>query len=204
MGVFGSQVCLLLCNARKRADDPQVMSFMAEICAVTIKTHKSSSVRPSSSSCSPSNIPSQSSLLRYHALIALYKSLTTAKRAVTDASGKDILKQMKSALTDKAFPVQRAATQVSSYLMIRICILICLGPHCDVFHQRRHTPDAKRPRFDHHPKREKSGQCRPSHTPCACTARRTSPCSYPNRTCYPGTGAHAKGEERRERRGTRR
>ncbi|KAF8184200.1 armadillo-type protein [Pholiota molesta] len=80
MGVFGSQV----------------MSFMAEICAVTIKTHKSSS----------------SSLLRYHALIALYKSLTTAKRAVPDASAKDILKQMKSALTDKAFPVQRAATQV--------------------------------------------------------------------------------------------
>ncbi|KAF9474335.1 clathrin-coated vesicle protein [Pholiota conissans] len=74
----------------------QVMSLMAEICTITIKTHRSSN----------------SPLLRYHALIALYKSLTTAKRAATDALSKDILKQMKSALTDKAFPVQRAATQV--------------------------------------------------------------------------------------------
>ncbi|KAF8966949.1 clathrin-coated vesicle protein [Flammula alnicola] len=80
MGVFGSQV----------------MSFMAEICTVTIKTHRHST----------------SSLLRYHALMALYKALTTAKRAVTDASAKDILKQMKSALTDKSLPVQRAASQV--------------------------------------------------------------------------------------------
>jgi len=80
-----------------------VMSFMAEICVVTIKTYKSST----------------SSLLRYHALIALYKSLTTAKRAVTDATCKDILKQMRSALTDKSLPIQRAASQV--------CLVICLG-----------------------------------------------------------------------------
>ncbi|KIM48466.1 hypothetical protein M413DRAFT_63181, partial [Hebeloma cylindrosporum] len=73
-----------------------VMSFMAEICVVTIKTYRSSN----------------SSLLRYHALIALYKSLTTAKRAVTDATCKDILKQMRTALTDKSLPVQRAASQV--------------------------------------------------------------------------------------------
>ena len=51
-------------------------------------------------------------MLRYQALIALYKALTTAKRAVPDASNKDILKQMKSALTDKTLPVQRAAAQV--------------------------------------------------------------------------------------------
>lgn len=44
--------------------------------------------------------------------MALYKALTTAKRAVPDALSKDILKQMKSALTDKMLPVQRAATQV--------------------------------------------------------------------------------------------
>ncbi|KDR82328.1 hypothetical protein GALMADRAFT_237575 [Galerina marginata CBS 339.88] len=72
-----------------------VMSFMAEITTVTLKTHKSST-----------------SSIRYHALITLYKSLTTARRAVTDATCKDILKQMKSGLTDKSLAIQRAASQV--------------------------------------------------------------------------------------------
>ena len=44
--------------------------------------------------------------------MALQKSLLTAKRAVTDALAKDILKQMKYALTDKSLPVQRAASEV--------------------------------------------------------------------------------------------
>ncbi|RDB24443.1 HEAT repeat-containing protein 5B [Hypsizygus marmoreus] len=74
----------------------QFMSFMAEIYTVTLKTVKSS----------------QAPLLRYHALVALRKSLTTAKRAVTDAATKDILKQMRNALTDKCLPVQRAAASV--------------------------------------------------------------------------------------------
>ncbi|PPQ91330.1 hypothetical protein CVT25_003770 [Psilocybe cyanescens] len=74
----------------------QVMSFMAEISTVTIKTYKSST----------------SPLLRYHALIALSKSLTTAKRAVTDATCRDIVKQAKSGLTDKSLAVQRAACQI--------------------------------------------------------------------------------------------
>ncbi|PPQ99633.1 hypothetical protein CVT24_005211, partial [Panaeolus cyanescens] len=73
-----------------------VMSFMAEICVVTIKTYRSSN----------------SPLLRYHSLIALQKALSTAKRAVSEPTTKDILKQMRSALTDKSLPVQRAATQV--------------------------------------------------------------------------------------------
>ncbi|KAF8074912.1 clathrin-coated vesicle protein, partial [Lyophyllum atratum] len=74
----------------------QFMSFMAEICTTVLKTIRSS----------------QSSLLRYHALMALRKSLTTAKRAVTDAASKDILKQMRNGLTDKSLPVQRAAASV--------------------------------------------------------------------------------------------
>ncbi|GLB35175.1 putative clathrin-coated vesicle protein [Lyophyllum shimeji] len=74
----------------------QFMSFMAEISATVLKTVRNS----------------QSSLLRYHALLALRKSLTTAKRAVTDAASKDIMKQMRNALSDKSLPVQRAAASV--------------------------------------------------------------------------------------------
>ncbi|KAJ7168806.1 clathrin-coated vesicle protein [Mycena filopes] len=74
----------------------QFMSFMAEITTVSVKTAKSSSTP----------------LLRYHALVALQKSLTTASRAVTEASFKDVLKQMRTALTDKCLPVQRGAADV--------------------------------------------------------------------------------------------
>ncbi|KIK61652.1 hypothetical protein GYMLUDRAFT_73165 [Collybiopsis luxurians FD-317 M1] len=74
----------------------QYMSFMAEITAVALKTSKSSN----------------SPLLRYHALVALKKSLDAAKRAVTESAFKDILKQMKSFLTDKCLPVERAAADV--------------------------------------------------------------------------------------------
>ncbi|KAG5643615.1 hypothetical protein DXG03_000582 [Asterophora parasitica] len=74
----------------------QVMSFMAEICTITLRTSKSS----------------QSPLLRYHALVALRKSLTTAKRAVTDAALRDVLKQMRNGLGDKSLPVQREAASV--------------------------------------------------------------------------------------------
>ncbi|EAU90073.2 clathrin-coated vesicle protein [Coprinopsis cinerea okayama7 len=73
-----------------------LMSFMAEIALVSLKTAKSSS----------------SPLLRYQALIAFQKALTTAKRAVQESTLKDALKQMRYALTDKSLPVQRAACQV--------------------------------------------------------------------------------------------
>ncbi|KAJ6577043.1 clathrin-coated vesicle protein [Mycena vulgaris] len=74
----------------------QFMSFMAEITTVAVKTAKSSN----------------SPLLRYHALVALQKSLTTASRAVPEASFKDVVKQMRAALTDKCLPVQRGAADV--------------------------------------------------------------------------------------------
>lgn len=74
----------------------QVMSFMAEIAAVTVKTYRNSN----------------SPLLRYQALIALHKSLSTAKRAVSEATIKDILKQMRNGLTDKSLAVQRGVAQV--------------------------------------------------------------------------------------------
>ncbi|KAJ7604033.1 clathrin-coated vesicle protein [Roridomyces roridus] len=77
-------------------DVMKFMSFMMEITTVAVKTVKSSN----------------SPLLRYHALSALQKSLTTASRAVTDAAFKDVVKQMRSALTDKSLPVQRGAAEV--------------------------------------------------------------------------------------------
>ncbi|KAK7064864.1 clathrin-coated vesicle protein [Favolaschia claudopus] len=74
----------------------QFMSFMAEITTTSARTVKSSSTP----------------LLRYHALVALQKSLTTAARAVTEASFKDVVKQMRAALTDKCLAVQRGAADV--------------------------------------------------------------------------------------------
>ncbi|KAF8916460.1 clathrin-coated vesicle protein [Mucidula mucida] len=74
----------------------QFMSFMAEIATITLRTAKSS------------NLP----LLRYHAICALRKTLTTAKKAVPDGTVKDIIKQMRYSLTDKCLPVQRAAAEV--------------------------------------------------------------------------------------------
>lgn len=88
------------------------MSFMAEIAVVTIKTHRSSTVSRPVSRISPLINYLQSPLLRYHALIALQKALSTGKRAVSEATTKDIIKQMRSALTDKSLAVQRAAAQV--------------------------------------------------------------------------------------------
>ncbi|EPQ55802.1 ARM repeat-containing protein [Gloeophyllum trabeum ATCC 11539] len=74
----------------------QVMSFMAEIGTVTVKIYRSSN----------------SISLRYHALRALRKSLVSARRAVTDNATRDILKQMRHGLGDKALPIQRAAAEV--------------------------------------------------------------------------------------------
>ncbi|KAH8115151.1 clathrin-coated vesicle protein [Phellopilus nigrolimitatus] len=74
-----------------------VMSFMAEIVTVSLKTLRSSS---------------NSVLLRFSALVALRKALLTAGKAVTDSVMKDILKQTKNALSDKSLPVQRAAADL--------------------------------------------------------------------------------------------
>lgn len=72
----------------------------------------------------------QSVLLRYHALVALRKSIATAGRAITDSAMKDVLKQAKSALSDKALPVQRAAADVSlkfsAYSIIYLIIYLAL------------------------------------------------------------------------------
>ncbi|TFY57214.1 hypothetical protein EVG20_g8633 [Dentipellis fragilis] len=74
----------------------QVMSFMAEIATATVKLHRSSN----------------SIVVRYHAIVALRKSICNARRALTDAVAKDVIKQMKSALNDRSLPIRRAASEV--------------------------------------------------------------------------------------------
>jgi hypothetical protein len=51
--------------------------------------------------------------VRYHAVVALEKAISTAKRALTDSLLRDVIKQMRSALSDKSLPIIRAATSVS-------------------------------------------------------------------------------------------
>lgn len=53
-------------------------------------------------------------------MVALNKSLTTAARAATDGTTKDILKQAKSALNDKSMALQRAAADVRAPFIIII------------------------------------------------------------------------------------
>ncbi|KAF5360716.1 hypothetical protein D9756_004477 [Leucocoprinus leucothites] len=95
----GSKLAALSCVGGVMAVfGANVMSFMVEIATVTLKTAKASS----------------STLLRYQALVALEKSISTAKRAITDATMKGILKQCRNCLADKVLPVQHAAANPSS------------------------------------------------------------------------------------------
>ncbi|KAI5983848.1 armadillo-type protein [Pisolithus albus] len=74
----------------------QFMSFMVEIATISLKIFRSSS----------------SPQMRFHALTMLRKSLENAKKALTDTLTKDIIKNMKHGISDKALPVQRAAARV--------------------------------------------------------------------------------------------
>ncbi|KAG8829263.1 hypothetical protein FRC20_008693, partial [Serendipita sp. 405] len=75
----------------------QVMSFMVELSILAIKVYRSTSGNP---------------LLRYHALLALSRAISSTGRALTDQAVKDVHKNMRSALLDKALSVQRAAASV--------------------------------------------------------------------------------------------
>ncbi|KAI6043108.1 armadillo-type protein [Pisolithus marmoratus] len=57
-------------------------------------------------------VDSTSPQMRFHALTMLQKSLETSKKALTDSLTKDVIKNMKSGIGDKALPVQRAASRV--------------------------------------------------------------------------------------------
>lgn len=74
----------------------QMMSFMAEICTLSVKALKNSNF---------------SVILRTHAILAFSKSLVSAGRALPDALVKDLLKHLRSGLQDKALPIQRACAE---------------------------------------------------------------------------------------------
>lgn len=71
-------------------------------------------------------------------MLALCKAVTSARRAVTDTVFKDMLKQMKSGLTDKTLPVQRAAAEVycPSFPSLNSFTYCHLGPDSYVLRQR--------------------------------------------------------------------
>lgn len=73
-----------------------MMSFMAEICTLSLKVLR---------------YTNYSVILRTHAVTAFSKSLVSAGRALPDALVKDLLKQLRSGLQDKALPVQRACAE---------------------------------------------------------------------------------------------
>jgi len=87
----------------------QIMSLMNDIAAASLKICKSSNYI---------------TLLRYHAWMALGKSLNGARRALTDVMSRDVIKQMKSALVDKSLAVQRAACEVGLYLLVNYTLIL--------------------------------------------------------------------------------
>ncbi|KZW00275.1 clathrin-coated vesicle protein [Exidia glandulosa HHB12029] len=75
----------------------QIMSFATDVALLCLRLAKASA---------------NTVLLRYNALVCLRKTLTTASRALTDSTTKDVSKQSRNYLSDKALPVQRAAAEV--------------------------------------------------------------------------------------------
>ncbi|KAF8593619.1 hypothetical protein BDV93DRAFT_566321 [Ceratobasidium sp. AG-I] len=74
----------------------QLMSFMMEITLIAIRTVKSSS---------------NSILLRTHALRAVSLSVSTAGKAITENTIKDLVKQLRVTLADKSMALQRSAAE---------------------------------------------------------------------------------------------
>ncbi|KAF5360588.1 hypothetical protein D9756_004497 [Leucocoprinus leucothites] len=112
VGRDGSKIAALSCVGDVMAMfGANVMSFMVEIATVTLKTMKSSNIHDLVSAPF-ALLMALSTLLRYQALVTLEKSVSTAKRAFTDTTTKDIFKQCRNYLMDKAMLVQHAATNV--------------------------------------------------------------------------------------------
>ncbi|KAI0688492.1 clathrin-coated vesicle protein [Cytidiella melzeri] len=74
----------------------QIMSLMVETTTACLRLSRSSNAN----------------IVRYHAVVTLEKAISTAKRALTDSLQRDVIKQMRSALSDKSLPVIRATTGV--------------------------------------------------------------------------------------------
>jgi hypothetical protein len=93
----------------------QIASFITEIALLAVKVAKSTSnVRTNLSTYAVLLIHTQPVLLRYQALRALRKSLSVASRSATDNAIKEVTKQARNLLSDKAFCIQAAASEVSN------------------------------------------------------------------------------------------
>ncbi|KAH8084924.1 ARM repeat-containing protein [Cristinia sonorae] len=91
------RIATIYCSGElMRVFGAQVMSLVSDIATLSLKLYKSAN----------------SILLRCQGIMALKHTIYSAKRALTDALAKDITKQMRQALGDKALPVVRAATRV--------------------------------------------------------------------------------------------
>ncbi|KAG9047376.1 hypothetical protein FS837_002429 [Tulasnella sp. UAMH 9824] len=93
--------CLWCIGEIMAASGSQILSLMTDISNATVRLVKTSSLPV---------------LVRYHAFLSLQKSLKTAGRGLTDAALKDVLKQTRYYMTDKALPIQRAAAQILTIL----------------------------------------------------------------------------------------
>lgn len=91
------------------------MSFATDVAVLCLRIAKSSANVRQSARCGVRSDTEQSVLLRYNALVCLRKMLHTASRALTDSTMKDVLKQARGYLSDKALPIQRAAAEVCVY-----------------------------------------------------------------------------------------
>lgn len=98
------------------------MSFMVDICNASVKLLKASAQvslsTPLNSLESTWKQPltrllecPQPVILRYHALQAFQKSLLSAGKAVPEALGKDLLKQLRNGLSDKTLCIQRGCAE---------------------------------------------------------------------------------------------
>ncbi|EJD52751.1 ARM repeat-containing protein [Auricularia subglabra TFB-10046 SS5] len=93
-----ARVTALYCMGEvMRVHGAQIMSLATDIVLVCLRIAKASA---------------NTVILRYNALVCLRKVLGTASRALTDSTTKDVLKQSRGYLSDKASPIQRAAAEV--------------------------------------------------------------------------------------------
>ncbi|KAG8913635.1 hypothetical protein FRC00_001953, partial [Tulasnella sp. 408] len=93
--------CLWCIGEIMAASGSQILSLVTDISNATVRLVKTSSLPV---------------LVRYHAFLSLQKSLKTAGRGLTEAALKDVLKQTRYYMTDKALPIQRAAAQILTIL----------------------------------------------------------------------------------------
>lgn len=124
------------------------MSLMVETTTACLRLCRSSNVRACLLHCGfkDAHASKQAAIVRYHAILALEKAILTAKRALTDSLMRDVIKQMRSALSDKSLPVVRAATNAGILSLTSTVVLTIryIGAHARVPVWRRCKVFARR------------------------------------------------------------